>query len=138
MIIVSKRFRCTEVLFKPNFIGLEQHDIHKLIFSSIMKCDVDMRKDLYDNFVGIAERLQKESEAPDSVTIKIIVQPERKFSVWIRDSILKLSIFLDVEIGISETSELSNLFSCSFSYSFCWFSCLCGAWVDGFLYEDYC
>jgi actin-related protein len=67
--IGAERFRCPEVLFKPNFIGLEQEGVHKLTFQSIMKCDVDIRKDLYNNIVmsggttmfnGIAERMQKE------------------------------------------------------------------------------
>ena len=47
--IGSERFRAPETLFQPNFIGLEQEGIHKLTFSSIMKCDVDIRKDLYNN-----------------------------------------------------------------------------------------
>ena len=58
---------CSEVLSKPNFIGLEQDRAHKLTFSSIMKCDVDIIKYLYNivfsggktMFEGIAERLQK-------------------------------------------------------------------------------
>jgi actin-related protein len=92
--IGNERFRCPEVMFKPNFIGLEQEGVHKLTFQSIMKCDVDIRKDLYNNIVmsggstmfnGIAERMQKEIKAlaPDSMTIKIIAPPERKYSVWI-------------------------------------------------------
>merc|ERR1712079_470835 len=77
--------------FQPQFLGLEQEGIHKLTFSSIMKCDVDIRKDLYGNVVmsggttmyqGIPERVQKEVKnlAPDSMTIKIIAPPERKYS----------------------------------------------------------
>ena len=34
-----------------------------------------------------------------------------------------------------EGGELSDPFSCSFSYSF---SCLCDKWADGFLYEGCC
>eukprot|EP01083_Nonionella_stella_P165643 551549_1 len=45
--IGAERFSVTETLFKPSFIGLEQEGIHKLTFTSIMKCDVDIRKDLY-------------------------------------------------------------------------------------------
>ena len=41
-----ERFQCPEVLFKPNFIGLEQDGIHKLIFSSIMKCDIDINNNV--------------------------------------------------------------------------------------------
>jgi actin-related protein len=115
--IGSERFRCPEVLFKPNFIGLEQEGIHKLTFQSIMKCDVDIRKDLYNNIVcsggttmfeGIAERLQKEIKAlaPDSMTIKIIAPPERKYSVWIGGSILSsLSTFEEMWISKNEYDE---------------------------------
>merc|ERR1712242_253532 len=47
----AERFRAPEALFQPQFLGLEQEGIHKLTFSSIMKCDVDIRKDLYGNIV---------------------------------------------------------------------------------------
>merc|ERR1740122_175504 len=49
--IGAERFRAPEVLFQPQFMGLEQEGIHKLTFTSIMKCDVDIRKDLYGNVV---------------------------------------------------------------------------------------
>jgi len=70
-----------------------------------MKCDVDVRRDLFQNIVlsggttmynGISERLSKEmtSLAPSSVKIKIVAPPERKYSVWIGGSILSsLSTF---------------------------------------------
>mmetsp|Transcript_10351 Transcript_10351/g.8808 ORF Transcript_10351/g.8808 Transcript_10351/m.8808 type:complete len:114 (-) Transcript_10351:16-357(-) len=47
----NERFRCPEVLFQPNFIGKEASGIHDTTFQSIMKCDVDIRKDLYANVV---------------------------------------------------------------------------------------
>jgi actin-related protein len=115
--IGNERFRCPEVMFKPNFIGLEQEGVHKLTFQSIMKCDVDIRKDLYNNIVmsggstmfnGIAERMQKEIKAlaPDSMTIKIIAPPERKYSVWIGGSILSsLSTFEEMWINKAEYDE---------------------------------
>ena len=64
-----------------------------------MKCDIDLRKDLFNNIVlsggttmyqGITERMTKELEAltPDAMTIQIIAPPERKYSVWIGGSIL--------------------------------------------------
>jgi len=70
-----------------------------------MKCDVDIRKDLYGNIVlsggttmfpGIAERMQKEitNLASPTMKIKIIAPPERKYLVWIGGSILaSLSTF---------------------------------------------
>uniref|UniRef100_A0A0G4IAD1 Actin n=1 Tax=Chromera velia CCMP2878 TaxID=1169474 RepID=A0A0G4IAD1_9ALVE len=92
----AERFRCPEVLFKPSFIGLEQDGIHTTTYNSIMKCDVDIRKDLYGSIVvtggaaeatmfnGIPERLQREiaSLAPDSMTIKIIAPRERRYMAW--------------------------------------------------------
>ncbi|KAL6090870.1 hypothetical protein STEG23_015347 [Scotinomys teguina] len=49
--IGNERFRCPEVLFQPSFLGMEPCVIHKTTFNSIMKCDVDIRKDLYANTV---------------------------------------------------------------------------------------
>jgi actin len=116
-------------------LGLEAHGIHETVyarpsfvcpvdinllhsFNSIMKCDIDIRRDLYGNIVmsggttmfpGIADRMSKEMAAfaPSnmrvmlhSVTlllitlthslcqVKIVAPPERKYSVWIGGSIL--------------------------------------------------
>merc|ERR1712054_728347 len=44
----SERFRVPEVLFKPSLIGKEAEGIHKTLSESIMKCDIDIRKDLYE------------------------------------------------------------------------------------------
>jgi len=79
-------------------VGLEVPGVHKLAFNSIMKCDIDVRKDLYNNIVlsggttlfpGMPERLSKEMTtlAPASMKIKVVAPPERKFSVWIGGSI---------------------------------------------------
>lgn len=45
------RFKCPELMFKPELDGKEMEGIHKLIFNSIMKCDLDIRSDLYTNVV---------------------------------------------------------------------------------------
>merc|ERR1711936_128746 len=44
-----QRFRCPEALFQPSFLGMEACGIHETTYNSIMKCDVDIRKDLYAN-----------------------------------------------------------------------------------------
>uniref|UniRef100_A0A3Q4GTQ0 Beta-actin n=1 Tax=Neolamprologus brichardi TaxID=32507 RepID=A0A3Q4GTQ0_NEOBR len=49
--IGNERFRCSEALFQPSFLGMESCGIHETTFNSIMKCDVDIRKDLYANTV---------------------------------------------------------------------------------------
>merc|ERR1719223_1695462 len=47
----NERFRTAEVMFKPSLIGKEDDGVHQLTYDSIMKCDVDIRKDLYGNIV---------------------------------------------------------------------------------------
>merc|ERR1711971_1356576 len=69
----AERFRAPEVLFQPQFIGLEQ---------------------------------EVKALAPDSMTIKIIAPPERKYSVWIGGSILSsLSTFEEMWIKKEEYDE---------------------------------
>jgi len=115
--IGSERFRAPETLFQPNFVGMESAGIHKLTFDSIMKCDVDIRRDLYKNIVmsggttmfnGIPARLEKEMKAlaPQGMDIKVIAPPERKYSVWIGGSILaSLSTFEEMWVTKEEYDE---------------------------------
>uniref|UniRef100_A0A8I4A305 Actin gamma 1 n=1 Tax=Callithrix jacchus TaxID=9483 RepID=A0A8I4A305_CALJA len=115
--IGNERFRCPEALFQPSFLGMESCGIHETTFNSIMKCDVDIRKDLYANTVlsggttmypGIADRMQKEitALAPSTMKIKIIAPPERKYSMWIGGSILaSLSTFQQMWISKQEYDE---------------------------------
>merc|ERR1712008_498947 len=49
--IGNERFRCPEALFRPAFLGMESCGVHETVYNSIMKCDVDIRKDLYANTV---------------------------------------------------------------------------------------
>ena len=46
IVIGNERFRGAEVLFQPFFIGKEASGIDDCTFQNIMKCDVDIRKDL--------------------------------------------------------------------------------------------
>ena len=45
--IGNERFRAPEALFQPSVLGKESGGIHATAFNSIIKCDVDVRKDLY-------------------------------------------------------------------------------------------
>jgi len=115
--IGNERFRCPESLFQPSFIRMESAGIHETAYTSIMKCDIDIRKDLFANVVlsggttmypGIADRMQKEITqlAPSTLKIKIIAPPERKYSVWIGGSILSsLSTFQTMWITKEEYEE---------------------------------
>jgi actin-related protein len=64
-------------------IGKELKGFHELSYQSILKCDVDIRKDLYSNIVmsggttlfpGIPERLNAEvtALAPSTMKIKVL------------------------------------------------------------------
>jgi actin-related protein len=115
--IGNELFRCPEALFQTSFLGLECAGIHETTYNSIMKCDVDIRKDLYCNIVlsggttmynGIADRMSKEvtALAPSTMKVKIIAPPERKYSVWIGGSILSsLSTFQQMWISKQEYDE---------------------------------
>jgi len=115
--VSTERFRCPEVLFQPSLIGKEDEGVHVLTYNSIMKCDIDIRKDLYGNIVlsggstmfpGIADRMNKEivAKAPSSMTVKIVAPPERKYSVWIGGSILaSLSTFEEMWVTKEEYDD---------------------------------
>ena len=113
----SERFRCPEMLFKPYFDGMEYDGIDKTLFDSIMKCDIDVRKDLYSNIVlsggstmypGLAERIDKEitALAPPTMKVKIVAPEERKYAVWLGGSILSsLTTFPQMVITKEEYDE---------------------------------
>ncbi|EIN04356.1 actin 2 [Punctularia strigosozonata HHB-11173 SS5] len=115
--IGNERFRAPEALFQPAFLGLEAAGIHETTYNSIMKCDLDIRRELYGNvvlsggttmFPGIADRMQKEltALAPSSMKVKIVAPPERKYSVWIGGSILaSLSTFQNLWCSKQEYDE---------------------------------
>jgi actin len=96
--IGAERFRCPEALFDTQPLGRTIQGVHLTTFSSIMKTDVDIRKDLYENIVlsggstmypGLSERLEKELKAlvPAAMQVSITAPHERKYSVWIGGSI---------------------------------------------------
>lgn len=64
-------------------VGMESAGIHETTYNGIMKCDIDIRKDLYANNVlsggttmypGIGDRMQKEITALAPSTMKIKVR----------------------------------------------------------------
>ncbi|KAJ1636303.1 type 1 actin [Pavlovales sp. CCMP2436] len=114
--IANERFRCPEALFQPSFLGIKSPGIHETTYNSIMKCDVDIRKDLYANIVlsggttmypGIADRMSKEitALAPSSMRINIVAPPERKNSAWIGGSKISSRTFQTTWISKQEYDE---------------------------------
>jgi len=115
--IGAERFRAPEALFRPNLLGMESEGIHKLAYDSIMRCDIDIRKDLFSNIVisggttmltNIAARTKSEIEnlTPEKMKVKMVAPPERKYSVWIGGSILgSLATFEEMWITKEEYEE---------------------------------
>lgn len=103
----TPRFMAPEALFYPGLIkeGDETLGMHKLAFSSTQECDLDIRKDLYQNVIlsggttlyeGLSDRLGAELDAlvPQKGDIKIIAPQDRYYSVWTGGSTLSsLSTF---------------------------------------------
>ena len=111
-------FRGPELLFDASPIGKEYEGIGEATYNSIMTCDIDVRKDLYANIIlsggttcitGLPERINKEvtTEAPGSMKINVVAQPDRKFMVWIGGSVMAaLSTFQAMWISKHEFDEV--------------------------------
>ncbi|XP_049848354.1 uncharacterized protein LOC126314422 [Schistocerca gregaria] len=113
----SELFRAPEILFQPHLLGLETPGLHHLLYHSVSKCDIDLRKGLYSSIVlaggstllsGFADRLLKETHAisPKNMKIRIYAPEQRQFTTWIGGSILAaLSSFKDLWVSSQEYSE---------------------------------
>lgn len=92
-------------------------EIYQALYGSIMKCDVDIHKELYANIVlsgsstmspDMPERVRKEISAlaPPTTKVKVIAPPEREHSSWIGGSIFaSLSTFQQMWISKQEYDE---------------------------------
>ncbi|TUG71445.1 actin [Bagarius yarrelli] len=93
--LTTERFRAPEILFKPELIGQDYYGMHESIFRSVVRSDVDLRRDLMRNIVlsggntllcGLSERLRSEISGLAPVClgecVKVISSGDREFSVW--------------------------------------------------------
>ncbi|KAM3238153.1 hypothetical protein P3L10_013183 [Capsicum annuum] len=120
----AQRFCCPEVLFKPSSVGKEATGIHELTYNSIMRCDADIRKDLFTTIVlsggstmfpGMAKHVSKDitSLALSHTKIKVIAPPERTYSTLTGGSILaSLSHFLQVSLSLLYFTNQSFNYVC--------------------------
>lgn len=121
VVIGSERFRVPEGLFQPSLIGMEISGIQDVVYDCANKCDIDIRKTLFENIVlsggttmlpGIDTRLQSDlkSMVPELIVPNVSAPPERKYSVWIGGSILSsLPSFEDMWITKAEYEEYGPL-----------------------------
>jgi len=97
--IGKARFRAPEVLFRPDLIGEESSGLHEVLFHSIQRSDMDLRRTFYSNIVlsggstlfkGFGDRLLGELKklCPKDMKLKILAPQERLYSTWIGGSIL--------------------------------------------------
>ncbi|XP_069753386.1 actin-6-like [Narcine bancroftii] len=116
--IHSQRFRCPETLFLPANLGIEAPGIDKLCFNTIMKCDIDLRRDFFANvilaggsslFPGLDERMLKELTkwVPTGTPVKVSAPSERKHAVWLGGSIFSsLWAFQQMWVTANEYKEV--------------------------------
>lgn len=118
IVVGEERYRCGEVLFSPSLIGKEAPGIQDIVYMTIQKSPIDIRKDLFYNVVlsggttmipGLADRLKNElvALAQPATKIKVVAPPERKFSVWIGGAVLAdLRTFKHMWISSDEYHEI--------------------------------
>ncbi|OMJ73536.1 hypothetical protein SteCoe_27760 [Stentor coeruleus] len=100
--IGNERFKYPEIFFSgvEGMVGFT--GIHQMVYDSITRCDMDIRRELYGNLVvtggnslfsGFTDRLQKKLTELTTQNMKVkLIAPqssiERRFSSWIGGSIL--------------------------------------------------
>ena len=106
-----------QLLFQPKLIGKDYDGIHKMVHKSVMKCDMEVRRDLFCNismtgggcgFPQMNERMSAEMNklSPQTRHVRIQNIPEKKYSAWIGGSILaSLSSFQEWWISKDEYDE---------------------------------
>ena len=72
-----------QILFQPSLIGSEASGIHEMVYQAVLKCDVDIRKDLYASLAlaggtaalsGFPQRLEREVAALAPVSMRVRVR----------------------------------------------------------------
>ena len=86
-------------MFNPHLQGRSEEGIHKSLHDCIVKCDADIKKDLFKNIVlaggstmfdGMKERMKKEIQAlaPSTMGPEVEAPADRKYSCWLGGAIL--------------------------------------------------
>ncbi|XP_035216201.1 actin-85C-like [Stegodyphus dumicola] len=111
----SERFRCPELLFRPSYVNLEEPGFQEVIYDSIMRCDVDIRRYIMQNvllsggstmFPGMEQRLHHELKHMCPFDVHVCAPKERRYAAWVGGSILgSLSTFRDICVTRSEYND---------------------------------
>jgi len=115
--VSTERFMCPEILFQPSLHHMESPGVHELIYAAGNACELEMRKDLFENIVlsggntcfpGIGERLHGEMTKllSSSYEHNIEALPSRRHNTWAGGSILSsLTAFQQMWISKDEYDE---------------------------------
>jgi len=95
----EERFQCSEILFNPEYYGLEKPSLPQMILNSVKKCNLDSR--MYTSYVvfsgggsmiaGLEERLQRELNKNTALLRRIDARaraPDRSYATWTGSSIM--------------------------------------------------
>ncbi|KAM6099851.1 LOW QUALITY PROTEIN: actin-like [Theristicus caerulescens] len=116
IIQIGKLFHAPETLFVPANMGVEAPGVHKMIFNSIMKCDINMCRNLYGYnllsdgsmlFPGLEERIPKDMklQVPAGMFVRITAPPERKYHMWIAVSNICLTSFKQMWVTVRNYND---------------------------------
>lgn len=112
-----ERFKSPEILFQPGLVGSEYKGVQHLLYNSIFKSDMDLRKALCTQIVlsggstmfrGFGDRLLNEIRRllPKESKIRISAPPNRHTSTWHGGSILSsLATFKQMWVSKAEWEE---------------------------------
>eukprot|EP00002_Diphylleia_rotans_P032136 TRINITY_DN6724_c0_g1_i7.p1 TRINITY_DN6724_c0_g1~~TRINITY_DN6724_c0_g1_i7.p1 ORF type:complete len:605 (+),score=131.41 TRINITY_DN6724_c0_g1_i7:1363-3177(+) len=96
--ICAERFICPEALFDPSLLRLDSPGIHEMVYDTIMDCDMDSRRALFQNIVlcggtsmlpGFGHRLQIDVQklmtknSNSRLTCNVVEKPNRKYLPFI-------------------------------------------------------
>ena len=107
---------CPEQLFQPKD-SMDAKGIHNYTFDAVMKCDPDIKRELFRNIVlaggstmfrGMKERMKKEicALAPSPMQPEVETPADRKYSCWLGGAILsKIEKFDSMWITKKEFDE---------------------------------
>lgn len=113
-------YQVPEILFAPDWLGVHNSGLSKMVSSSIMKCDTNIQKNLFEEIVlsggttlfpGLEKRFMKELEqlAFRGTPIKITASPDGCFSEWISASIVtSLSSFRQMWVTSEDFMEFGT------------------------------
>ncbi|XP_056398003.1 actin-related protein T2 [Hyla sarda] len=113
----DQRFRAPEILFTPSKNGVEAPGVHTMIYNSILSCNLDIRRPLFENillsggstlFQGFEDRVHSEvtTLAPETVKVKVIAPSDREIAAWIGGAVLtNLESFKDMWITAMDYKE---------------------------------